>query len=130
MMGSSSTKGADLDSVASLFDAIKKDNYEQAMTLVSDRLDCRNLYGCTPLIATCRNRSKSGKELEREKFVKFLVESGCDIRKCDIYGNTALVYAEKNGYTSIVYILMRKELKLSLIERRGMYVSIGITCNY
>lgn len=126
MMGLNVSKSNGTTYSSSLFHAIRRNNFGRAMTLVSDRignqLDCRNFNGCTPLIETCRNEKQQENIETRVTFVKVLLKNGCDLSKCDIYGNTAMVYAEKNEHFEIAEILDRKERKLSLIENRGNFL--------
>jgi ankyrin repeat protein len=51
------------------------------------------------------------------------LENGADIRISDIYGWTALLYAQENGHESIARILERIESRTSIVEKRGkLYV--------
>lgn len=123
-MGSLPTKSGEQTQTSTLFQAIRRDDFKLAQTLIKSgvELDCRNYIGGTPLIEACRNRRRSKNEKERERFAKYLLDNGCDINKCDIYGRTALVYAEKNQHHAIVRIIERKEYKMSLYENRSKYL--------
>jgi ankyrin repeat protein len=63
-------------------------------------INCTNFFGGTPLIESCRKKEHD--EPQRAEFVEFLLKNGANICICDMYGSTALLYAEDNGYESIV----------------------------
>jgi hypothetical protein len=66
-------------------------------------------------------KSKEHDEPQRTTFVKLLLENGADISISDIYGWTALLYAQENGHESIARILHRIESRASIIEKRGKF---------
>jgi ankyrin repeat protein len=68
-------------------------------------------------------KSKEHDEPQRTTFVKLLLENGADISISDIYGWTALLYAQENGHESIARMLERIESRTSIMEKRGkLYV--------
>jgi hypothetical protein len=87
-MGSVPTKVKENNNICALFRAIKEEKFERAKTLIyaGTAIDCINYDGSTPLIETCRNSRRYNDDREREKFVMFLIENGCDVSKSDIYG--------------------------------------------
>jgi hypothetical protein len=92
-MGSVPTKVKENNNICALFRAIKEEQFERAKTLIyaGTAIDCINYDGSTPLIETCRNSRRYNDDREREKFVMFLIENGCDVSKSDIYGWNALL---------------------------------------
>ena len=66
-------------------------------------------------------RSKEHDEQQRTTFVKLLLANGEDIRISDIYGWTALLYAQENGHESIARMLERIESRKSIMEKRGKF---------
>lgn len=99
------------EKIVSLFKAIRHDNFKRAKNLMLSGIDinCINYSGATPLIETCRCRHLPQTQIQREEFVKFLIDMGCDIMRIDIHGRTALLYAEINGHDTIVELLDRYE---------------------
>jgi ankyrin repeat protein len=120
-MGSVPTKVKENNNICALFRAIKEEKFERAKTLIyaGTAIDCINYDGSTPLIETCRNSRRYNDDREREKFVMFLIENGCDVSKSDIYGWNALLYALEQGYDSIATLLDKMERKTSYYEKRG-----------
>ncbi|VDI10096.1 Hypothetical predicted protein [Mytilus galloprovincialis] len=115
-MGAGFSKDDENDRTGALFQAIRRDRFQLATDLISKGagVNCINYFGNTPLIETCRSNRKSNRtgstvESERERFVSFLIRNDCDLTKYDIYGWTALMYAEKNGHDNIIDILEKKE---------------------
>jgi ankyrin repeat protein len=104
-----------------LFIAIKENNFNKASDVIlkGANVNCTNLIGGTPLIEMCR--SKEHDEQQRTTFVKLLLANGADIRISDIYGWTALLYAQENGHESIARMLERIESRKSIMEKRGKY---------
>ncbi|VDI11422.1 Hypothetical predicted protein [Mytilus galloprovincialis] len=122
-MGAGCTKNNENDRIGALFQAIRREKFQLATDLISKGagVNCINYFGNTPLIETCRSHRTSKRtgsivENEREQFVRFLLNNDCDVSKYDIYGWTALMYAEKNGHDSIVYILEKKEKGMNNTE--------------
>jgi len=120
-MGSVPTKVKENNNICALFRAIKDEKFERAKTLIyaGTAIDCINYDGSTPLIETCRNSRRYKDDREREKFVMFLIENGCDVAKSDIYGWKALLYAIEKGYDSIATLLDKIERKTICFEKRG-----------
>ena len=115
-MGAGFSKDDENDRTGALFQAIRRDRFQLATDLISKGagVNCINYFGNTPLIETClrnrkSNRSGSAVESERERFVSFLISNDCDMSKYDIYGWTALMYAEKNGHDNIIDILKHRD---------------------
>ncbi|VDI46059.1 Hypothetical predicted protein [Mytilus galloprovincialis] len=115
-MGAGFTKNSKNDKIGALFQAIHEERFKLAADIISrsEGVDCINYFGSTPLIETCRyNRTSCRKsstvENDRANFVRFLINKNCDVSKFDIYGWTALMYAEKNGHDNIADILEKKE---------------------
>ncbi|XP_071126697.1 putative ankyrin repeat domain-containing protein 19 [Mytilus edulis] len=118
-MGAGFTKDDENDRTGALFQAIRRDRFQLATDLISKGagVNCINYFGNTPLIETCRShrastRTGNAVESDRERFVTFLINNDCDKTKYDIYGWTALMYAEKNGHDTIIDILEKKEQEL------------------
>ncbi|XP_063424809.1 uncharacterized protein LOC134708300 [Mytilus trossulus] len=116
-MGAGFSKDDEEDRTGALFQAIRRDRFQQATDLISKGagVNCMNNFGNTPLIHTCRNNRTSTRtgravESDRERFVSFLISNDCDMSKYDIYGWTALMYAEKNGHDNIIDILEKKDM--------------------
>ena len=117
-MGAGFSKDDENDRTGALFQAIRKDRFKIATDIISKGagVNCINYFGNTPLIETClraSNRSGVTVEYERERFVAFLINNDCDMSKYDIYGWTALMYAEKNGHDNIIDILENKDILCS-----------------
>ena len=122
-MGAAAVKSERPELSYRLFIAIKENNFNKASNVIlkGANVNCTNFIGGTPLIEMCR--SKEHDEQQRTTFVKLLLENGADIRKSDIYGWTALLYAQENGHESIARILERIESRTSIVEKRGkLYV--------
>ena len=104
-----------------MFIAIKENNFKKASNVILQgaNVNCTNFFGGTPLIEMCR--SKEHDEQQRATFVKLLLENGADIRISDIYGWTALLYAQENGHKSIARMLERIETRASVMEKRGKF---------
>ena len=97
------------------------------LVVAGTNVNCINYFGASPLIDTCKDNS--GNETERYEFVRFLIEHGCDTTKTDIYGWTALLYAQKNGYNLIAATLERIERRMSNIENRdGSFCIVSYLC--
>ncbi|XP_071153252.1 putative ankyrin repeat domain-containing protein 19 [Mytilus edulis] len=125
-MGAGFTKDHENEKIGALFQAIRREKFQLAIDLISKGagVNCINYFGNTPLIETCRSNRASNKrgntvESERERFVRFLISNDCDITKYDIYGWTALMYAEKNGYDNIADILEKKDKRTRSGDSRG-----------
>ncbi|XP_052081858.1 uncharacterized protein LOC127719663 [Mytilus californianus] len=119
-MGAGFSKDDENDRTGALFQAIRRDRFQLATELISKGagVNCMNNFGNTPLIQTCRNNRTSNRtgravESDRERFVSFLISNDCDMSKYDIYGWTALMYAEKNGHDNIIDILEKKDIMCS-----------------
>ncbi|VDI27423.1 Hypothetical predicted protein [Mytilus galloprovincialis] len=116
-MGTGCSKDNENDRIGTLFRAIRRERFQLAADLISKGtgVDCINYFGSTPLIETCkhhrRTRKRSIVECDRESFVRFLIDNYCDVSKYDIYGWTALMYAEKNSHYNIADILEKNEGK-------------------
>ncbi|VDI46065.1 Hypothetical predicted protein [Mytilus galloprovincialis] len=111
-MGAGFTKDNKNENIGALFQAINEEKFKLAEEIISrsEPVDCINYFGSTPLIETCRNnqtlcRKSSSVEKDRAKFVRFLIDNNCAVSSFDIYGWTALMYAEKNGHEDIANIL-------------------------
>ncbi|VDI27424.1 Hypothetical predicted protein [Mytilus galloprovincialis] len=115
-MGTGISKEKENDRTGAIFDAIRHEKFLLAADLISKStgVNCINFFGSTPLIETCKYRRNSIRkrsivECDRESFVTFLIENTCDSSKYDIYGWTALMYAERNGHSNIANILEKTE---------------------
>ena len=110
-MGIAATKPQSNELCNRLFSAINRSNFQEARNIISNgaNINCTNFFGGTALIESCRKKEHD--EPQRAEFVEFLLENGANISICDMYGSTALLYAEDNGYESIVTILISKENK-------------------
>ncbi|VDI01141.1 Hypothetical predicted protein [Mytilus galloprovincialis] len=111
-MGAGFTKDNKNENIGALFQAINDEKFKLAAEIISrsEPVNCINYFGSTPLIETCRNnqtssRKSSSVENERANFVRFLIDNNCAVSSFDIYGWTALMYAEKNGFRNIASIL-------------------------
>ena len=115
-MGAASVKSENPQLSYRLFIAIKENNFKKASNVIlkGANVNCTNFIGGTPLIEMCR--SKEHDEKQRTNFAKFLIENGADIRILDIYGWTALLYAQENGHQSIARMLERIETRASVVE--------------
>ncbi|XP_063425523.1 POTE ankyrin domain family member B-like [Mytilus trossulus] len=120
-MGAGFSNDDENDKTGALFQAIRSEKFQKATALISNGagVNCINYFGKTPLIETCRShrtssRSFSTVECERERFVKFLINNDCDTSKYDIYGWTALMYAEKNGHDKIIDVLDEEEKDIDI----------------
>lgn len=110
-MGTAATKPQSHALCNRLFNAVNRNNFKKARNVISKgaNVNCINFFGGTPLIELCR--SKEHDEPQRAEFVEFLIRNGADISICDMYGYTALLYAEDNGYELITTILINIENK-------------------
>ena len=108
-MGTAAIKPQSHELCKRLFTAINRSNFQDARNIISKgaNVNCTNYFGGTPLIELCRNKEHD--EPQRAEFVEFLLKNGANINICDMYGWTALLYAENNGYESIVTILISIE---------------------
>lgn len=120
-MGSAIIKPFEHNSDHLVFEAIRKNKFPVAKKLIfaGKDVDCINYLGATPLIETCKAPDVPNTRKKREEFVQFLIDKGCKTGKHDIYGWTAVLYAEENGHSSIAQILNRCESKTSCYKRRG-----------
>ncbi|CAC5410529.1 unnamed protein product [Mytilus coruscus] len=119
-MGSAILKPFEHNSDHVVFEAIRKNKFTLAKKLIfsGKDVDCINYLGATPLIETCKAPDVPNTRKKREEFVQFLINKGCKTGKHDIYGWTAVLYAEENGHLSISKILNRCESKASCYKRR------------
>ncbi|VDI75846.1 Hypothetical predicted protein [Mytilus galloprovincialis] len=115
-MGSGFSSDNENERIGAIFDAIRHERFSLAADLITKGrgVNCINFVGSTPLIETCKHRrnsitKRSVVECARESFVRFLIDNTCDSSKYDIYGWTALMYAEKNGHSNIANILEKTE---------------------
>ncbi|XP_063420704.1 uncharacterized protein LOC134705920 [Mytilus trossulus] len=115
-MGCGISQNKENERIGAIFKAIRHERFPLATDLISKGkgVDYINYFGSTPLIETCKYRRNSIRkrsivECDRESFVRFLIENTCDSSKYDIYGWTALMYAERNGHSKIANILEKKE---------------------
>ncbi|VDI01140.1 Hypothetical predicted protein [Mytilus galloprovincialis] len=115
-MGAGFTKDNKNENIGALFQAINEEKFKLAArnNSRSEPVDCINYFGSTPLIETCRCnqtscRKSSSVEKDRANFVRFLIDNNCVVSSYDIYGWTALMYAEKNGHENIADILEKRE---------------------
>ena len=120
-MGAASVKSENPQLSYRLFIAIKENNFKKASNVIlkGANVNCTNFIGGTPLIEMCR--SKEHDEQQRTTFVKLLLENGADISISDIYGWTALLYAQENGHETIARMLERIETRASVVEKRGKF---------
>lgn len=120
-MGAAAAKSQSHELSYRLFVAMNQNDLQEATTVLLKGADanCTNFIGGTPLIELCK--SKEHDEPQRTTFVKLLLENGADISILDIYGWTALLYAQENGHDSIARILYRIESRPSIIEKRGKF---------
>jgi ankyrin repeat protein len=120
-MGAAAAKSQNHALSYRLFVAINQNDLQKASNILLKGADvnCTNFIGGTPLMELCK--SKEHDEAQRTTFVKLLLENGADIMISDIYGWTALLYAQKNGHESIARILHRIESRASIIEKRGKF---------
>lgn len=122
-MGSAATKEHNNVCVPSLFHAIRNRKFKNARILIRNSkaviINCVDFEGHTPLIEACRGNRHSKTEREREQFVNFLLQNGCDISKPDVHGWTAVMYAEEKQHYSIAAKLNRSESKTSCFKQRG-----------
>ncbi|CAG2251633.1 unnamed protein product [Mytilus edulis] len=119
-MGSAIIKPFEHNSDHLVFEAIRKNKFSMAKKLIfgGKDVDCINYLGATPLIETCKAPDVPNTRKKREEFVQFLIDKGCKTGKHDIYGWTAVLYAEENGHSSIAQMLNRYESKTSCYKRR------------
>ena len=120
-MGAAATKSQSHELSYRLFVAINQNDLQEVtnVLLKGANVNCTNFIGATPLIELCK--SKENDEPQRTTFVKLLLANGADISISDIYGWTALLYAQENGHESIARILHRIESRASIIEKRGKF---------
>ena len=121
-MGAAAVKSENPQLSYRLFIAIKENNFNKASNVIlkGANVNCINFIGGTPLIEMCR--SKEHDEQQRTTFVKLLLQNGADIRISDIYGWTALLYAQENGHESIARMLERIESRTSIMEKRVRFM--------
>ncbi|VDI40705.1 Hypothetical predicted protein [Mytilus galloprovincialis] len=120
-MGSASSIRSDqsYDKIVNVFQAIQQNKFKAAKKIMSSgvEINCINYIGATPLIETCRSRHLPATEIGRNEFVQFLIELGCDVKRNDIHGWTAVLYAEENGHETIVEMLETCEIKKKILPR-------------
>ncbi|XP_071153546.1 uncharacterized protein [Mytilus edulis] len=116
-MGFGISQDKENERIGAIFEAIRHEKFPLATYLISNGkgVNCIDYFGSTPLIETCKYRrnlirKRSIVDCDRESFVRFLIENTCDSSKCDIYGWTALMYAERNGHSNIANILEKTKV--------------------
>jgi len=105
-----------------LYIAITEGYFMLAHILIGGHMNvnCQDNSGATALIAVCRSSCKKSKEAKLE-FFRFLLKEGANADIIDIFGKTAINYAEESDLKRI-----REELVMTGLKQREERLMTGL----